>query len=336
MIAIRAAAVAALLAATITVPAAATAGPVACRDVTIPVALVDGGPTTQHIAGTLCSPPGASVVEVLVHGMTYDRTYWDLPGNGGANSYVRSATSAGHATLAVDRIGIGASSHPFGLTTTIDTNATTIHQVITAARGYGYPTVVLTGHSYGSWTAWYEASRYHDVDAVILSGVSHAINVGGPLAVLPRLLDPAPLDPALHNRPADLTYLTSLPGQRDAMFHAPDHVDPALVAFDEAHKTTVTVGEIANFPLILAHPLDIRVPVLLANSTVDPLFCGGGGADCTSAAGLVAFERPHLGPRVPSVDGFVLPGAGHDLNYSPHAAVWFAAAQQWIGREVGA
>jgi pimeloyl-ACP methyl ester carboxylesterase len=311
---------------------AADAAPAVCRDVTIPVSLTGTGPTADQLYGRLCTPPGATTVQVLLSGITYDHTYWDLPGpsaDPSRYSYVAHANAAGFATLALDRIGIGRSSHPNGLGVTIDTDAATTHQAIQAMRS-DFRKVVLVGHSYGSWTTWYEASRYHDVDAVVLSGVSHGVNVTATLRLAPILLHPAPLDPELRSRYTDLTYLTTPPGMRDEMFHTPEQVDPTLVAFDEAHKSTVTVGEIDDFPLILAHRLDIRVPVLLANGSGDPLFCGLGGANCTSASSLVRGEKPHLGSHVPEVDGFILPGAGHDLNYAPDADQWFAAAQAWV------
>lgn len=316
--------------------------PAVCRDVTIPVSLAGTGPATEHLYGRLCTPatpPAATTVQVLLSGITYDHTYWDLPGpsaHPARYSFVAHASAAGFATLNLDRIGIGRSSHPDGLLVTIDSDAATAHQAIQAMRGDGFRNVVLVGHSYGSWTAWYEASRYHDVDAVVLSGVSHGVNVTASARLAPILTYPATLDPQLGNRYTDPTYLTTPPGLRDEMFHTPERVDPSLVAFDEAHKSTVTVGEIDNFPLILAHPLDIRVPVLLANGSADPLFCGLGGADCTSASSLVRSERPHLGSQVPEIDGFILSGAGHDLNYAPNAEQWFAAAQAWITQHASA
>jgi pimeloyl-ACP methyl ester carboxylesterase len=250
---------------------------------------------------------------------------------------VASANDAGMATLALDRIGTGRSSQPLGLAVTIDSNAFVAHQVVQALR-HGplgeYQRVALVAHSYGSWTAWYESSRYRDVDVAVFSGISHGITPTAYARLLPRFF-PAPLDAQLRGRVHDLTYLTSQPGERYTMFHAPGPVDPSLLAYDEAHKTTVTAGEIDNFPLILTQPLDIRAPVLLANSTLDPLFCGLLAADCSTAERLVATEGPYLGPDVPSIGGFVLPGAGHDLNYAPNAPSWFETAQRWIARHTG-
>jgi hypothetical protein len=60
-----------------------------------------------------------------------------------------------------------------------------------------------------------------------------------------------------------------------------------------------------------------------------------GGADCSSPEALIAYERPHLGPRVPSVDAFILPGAPHDLNQALNAQQYFTAVSNWIATTLG-
>jgi hypothetical protein len=99
----------------------------------------------------------------------------------------------------------------------------------------------------------------------------------------------------------------------------------------------VTVGEVDDFPLFFVHRLNRRVPVLLIDGQLDELFCGSqyGGANCSSAAALVAQERSHLGPHVPLVDGYVLPNAGHDLNTALDAQQYFDEVQNWITAHVG-
>jgi len=323
-------------------PGSAMAGSApTCQDTFVPVRLSPGAPADYRVYGRLCLPAGPrpDTVQLLVSGLTYDHTYWDLPDPRGGDrfSYTSSALHAGYATFAIDRIGVGRSSHPLGLSVTIDSNSVSLHDVIQALRSgtmgpTGFHRVVLVGHSYGSWVSWYEASDFHDVDAVILSGVSHYINLTSPIRLLTRLY-PAAADSSYTSRTdqvLDPTYLTSLPGQRYTMFQEPSVVEPALISYDETHKQTVTTGEIDNFALILVRPLDIRVPVLLANGSEDRLFCGLGGADCSSASGLVASERARLGNRAPSVRAYVLNGSGHDLNYDSHAQQWFQAAQQWV------
>jgi len=332
--------------------APALAAPGHCQDSRIPVALAPGLPRQEHVAARLCVPEGPppATVQVLVHGITYTRLHWDFPdptGGSARYSYVSAALDAGFATLAVDRLGAGASSHPPGALVTLDTNAYVLHQVLQALRAgevpglsgpLGFQKVVYVGHSYGSLVGWAVASDYPaDVDAVVFSGVSHTFRPLAPAAVaLP--LRPAALDPAFQGQGYDLTYLTTVPGAREATFYAPGPVDPAVVALDERTKGTLTLTEFALFPLPLVRPLDIRVPVLLVNGTEDTLFCGPtlAGNLCQDAQTLRAWEGPRLGARVPCLDAWVLPGAGHVLNTVPGALQWFAVAQAWVTQRVGA
>lgn len=309
-----------------------------CSDVTVPVALVPGAAAKYSVYGRFCAPESgrADTAQLLMHGLTYDHTYWDLPDPAGGErySYTAAANRAGMATLAIDRIGIGDSSRPPGLLVTVDANAFVAHQVVKYLRDKGFARVVEVGHSYGSWVAWIEASEYGSADAYLFTGISHGINATAPTRLLPRLY-PASLDPALRGQVSDLTYLTSMPAQRYTMFHEPAEVDPELLAFDEEHKQTVTVGEIDNFPLILLRPLDVRAPVLLINGSDDQLFCGLLAADCSTPERLLSYERPRLGSHVPSVDAVIVPGAGHSLTYAGNADKWFAQAQTWITNTVG-
>src|SRR5258706_486707 len=161
-----------------------------CRSVSAAVALAEGQPTHQLLAARLCEPSGASAsagtLLVLVHGITYDRNYWDFPdptGHTHRYSFVPAALKAKYSTLSIRRIGAGSSSHPLSALVTIDSNAYTVHQLIQAVRSGGirrtggrlFDTVVLVGHSYGSWTTWFEATRFDDVDAVVLTGATHGL-----------------------------------------------------------------------------------------------------------------------------------------------------------------
>lgn len=321
-----------------------------CRERMLPVALAPGRPAEQQVFTSLCLPAGPlpAAVQLLVHGNTYSHLYWDFPdptGHTERYSYVSAALDAGFATLAMDRIGNGVSSHPPGSDVTIETNAYVVHQVVQALRSgqlegpsgaVSFQKVILVGHSYGSLTSWYEASDFQDVDGVILSGVSHLLGLKAPERMFGSQY-PAALDPAFASKGYDLQYLTTLPGFRGYAFYAPGQVDPAVLALDEKTKGTDVLSEVDSFPLILTRPLDLRVPVLLVNGQQDLLFCGPTltGTICSSAATLRDAEQPRLGPQVPCVDAFVLPGAGHALNTLLEAGDWFAVAQDWATRRIG-
>ncbi|MFF3574032.1 alpha/beta hydrolase [Nocardia jiangxiensis] len=320
--------------------APATAAPAAetsCRDVSIPVTLAPGGPNAAHIAGTYCRPADPSpVLQILVPGATYDRTYWDFPGFGGRYSYVRHAARNGLATLAIDPIGVGKSSKPIGLQVSALSAAQAVHEVIGAARagalGRTWDEVVLVGHSFGSLTSMLEVGTYHDVDGLLISGASHAPGPGG-IATIVGAARPALDDPATAGQvPAgDLGYL-SVPGARRAAFYAPADSDPWVVAADEATRTAGTVGILATIPVFIPATFDIAVPVLIANGSADNVFCaqGGGGSltDCSSAAALYGSERPFF-PRA-KLDTYVLPGSGHSMNLALNGAEFFDRADHWV------
>ena len=320
------------------VPVADAAPPTAagCTDISVPVSLGDG-PRTSHISGRYCTPAGhpGTTLQVLVPGATYDRSYWDFPGFGDRYSYVKYASRAGKATLAIDPIGVGKSSKPPGWPVSAPTAARTLHEVISAARtgrlGHRWDKIVLVGHSFGSLTAMLEAGTYHDVDGLLVSGASHAPGPGGILqiqsSVRPALSDPR----TAKSVPAgDYTYL-SVPGARAKAFYAPRDSDPAVVAADEASRVAGTIGVLATIPVFIPTTFGIKVPVLIANGRADKVFCaqGGGGSltDCTNAQTLYRSERTFF--PVADLSTYVLPGSGHSMNLALNNRAFFARALQW-------
>ncbi|HUR72806.1 MAG TPA: alpha/beta fold hydrolase [Sporichthya sp.] len=306
----------------------------------------------QQMFVRFCQPTAkpSSTVQVLVHGITYDHNYWNIADPDGTERYSweAAAISAGYATLSIDRLGAGMSSHPPSYQVDINSNAASvkalIHELRTgkiAAPVKNVPVhkVVLVGHSYGSMTSWFVASNNPEVDAVVLTGATHNIReIQSPLKVASPLY-PSFLDPAYSSKAYDPGYLTIRPGTRVDPFYAPDtDFDPRVLAADEATKGTVTFSELNNYPAIFRTPLDIRVPVFLLIGTKDGIFCsldaGDMGAPCDTAEHLIASEGPQLGPHVPSVDAYIIDGAGHAINAVHTSQESFAAAQSWIHEKV--
>jgi pimeloyl-ACP methyl ester carboxylesterase len=279
-----------------------------------------------------------SVLQVLVHGGTYSSAYWDLPGFNDQYSYSKAMNAAGYATLAIDQLGVNRSSHPASALLTEDAQAKAVHDVVQAARdgllGNPFERIALVGHSIGSITAVVEAAEYHDVDGVVLSGLSHSPGAVG-LARLATYARPALLDAAVSDQipPLDLGYL-SAPGSR-AVFYGSGDADPAVVTTDEALRSPLSAVQLATFPEYLFLTSSIDVPTLLADGQDDVMFCAGGGGgsltDCTNADTLHMAEAPFFAPAA-HLQTFVLPGAGHIVNFSLNAQAWFAAARQWFDR----
>jgi pimeloyl-ACP methyl ester carboxylesterase len=313
-----------------------------CRNVTVPVK-PRLGLTGQWISGTLCDPGGrrSGILQVLVPGYSYPRGYWDVAARGGRYSYTRHMNGLGYSTFAMDRLGTGRSSHPPSTLVTLNSNADALHDVISAARtgrlaARDFGTVVGVGHSYGSAVVYQEAATYQDTDGIIPSGAVHAIGVPGAADLVLSYLRPARQDAVTRKQlPAnDPGYVTSHPGARRHLFDS-RAADPAVVAEDERTKTTGTLTELATLPQYEAATLNVRVPVLLAVGRADYVMCaqGGGGAltGCANARTLRCAEAPFF-PQAKSLDAYVLPGAGHNLNTAVDAPDWFDAASAWLAR----
>ena len=74
---------------------------------------------TYNIAATYCPPEGGirpdrNEVQLLVHGASYTKEYWMGGAWHGSDDYswTKQANKAGYGTLAIDRLGNGASEHP--------------------------------------------------------------------------------------------------------------------------------------------------------------------------------------------------------------------------------
>jgi len=95
-------------------------------------------------------------------------------------------------------------------------------------------------------------------------------------------------------------------------------VDPAVIAVDEQTKDTFAVAaapDAIGIEILTTYSNRVNVPVLIAMGQRDAYFCGFLATTCTEA-GILTDERPYYG-SAPTVDSFVLPTAGHDLNLSP-------------------
>ncbi|HSX33934.1 MAG TPA: alpha/beta hydrolase [Candidatus Saccharimonadales bacterium] len=308
-----------------------------CQDVSLPVSLAVGQPADQTLAGTLCTPTvwasGPHSVDILVHGATYNRVYWDWPQNPPAYSYVNSALQAGRATFAYDQLGSGVSSRPASTALTPTSVAYSMHQAVQWLRGtQGFTQVTSIGHSFGSITSIHEAATYHDVNRVVVTGLLHAF---GPAAVT-GVADfyPAALDPAFSGKISDLGYLTTVPGSRSDLFYDTNTANPGVIAYDEVHKDVVSatffglgLGEF-GVPAGLNIASGITVPVLSISGQEDALTCGL-TLDCTNAAAVQANETTYY-TSAPSVSTATMPDTGHDLNLHPSASSAYAIINGWI------
>lgn len=320
-----------------------------CIDVVLPVAVTEGSAATNNVAGHLCLPldDAATTVHLVIHGATYNHSYWNWPYKSALYSYSMALTAAGYAVFDYDRLGSGQSSHPVSTQLSIASDAYVAHQLVQALRkggvgGVAFDRVVLAGHSLGSYIAWEEAGKYQDVDGVILTGIAHASNTLGKQQALADIY-PAISDPRFADWKLDPGYLTTRPSTRAALFYDTATAEPKLIAFDEATKDLTTGTELAD--MLASGPdapanfvLAIRVPVLLIDGQDDDLFCTPpgmpNGTDCTSSATLAAAEKPFYNPAA-NLQAVVIPDTGHDLNLHLSAPLTYSVVRLWSDSFIG-
>src|SRR5579859_4516176 len=208
-------------------PAHGAASASACQSFNVPVALQSGQPFQYTIYGELCNPAsGAShTVQLLVPGATYGHVYWDFPYEPQTYSYVRALNAAGYSTFDIDRIGTGQSSHPNLnlVTVTVNVDALIIHEIVQDLRsgsigGQPFARVLLVGHSLGSAICWIEAGTYHDVDGVIITGMTHHLDLMKLVAIFSSFY-PALLDPRFSGDGYGAEYITTRSGTRASDFY---------------------------------------------------------------------------------------------------------------------
>ncbi|WP_307868501.1 alpha/beta hydrolase [Umezawaea beigongshangensis] len=308
-------------------PVPAGAAPVTCQDLRVPVTIAG---TAQTVHGTLCTPRGAKTVQVLVPGGTYNSSYWDISFTPEVRSFRAAMNKAGFATLAVDRLGTGSSSKPPSALLTATTQAHAMHQVVGAVRPQ-FEKVIIGGHSIGAAMAMIEAGTFHDVDGVLVTGMTHRMNLTTVLPVLANMI-PAPLDPKFLGRGLDVGYLTTGGGTRYSAFHRPGPNVPGAISWDESTKDVFAATESVD-TLVLTNALIpatrlIDVPVLLVVGD-DTHFCGPPlGSDCSSAEALRRSEAPYFSAAA-ELRTHVLHGYGHSINYAPNAPQYHGVVAQW-------
>ena len=268
---------------------------------TFPIRLSDG--RTYNLVGYLYYQGSLKnkPVQILVHGITYNHEYWDLPRiNREDYSYARFMAAQQYAVLALDLLGTGESDKPDGDFLDLAESASSLHQVAqrlkaTAGRGT-FERLYYVGHSNGSLTVTYAQALYRDARAVAFTGwlnTFHTLPVGEEV-----------FGPLLQQGP----YVRLPPELRAGFFYDAAHADPDVIAYDNAHADAVPRGQLSDLFTLLAHPQ----PIPTGQLTV-PVLVQLGEFDAVAPAAYAAQEARAY-PRSPFVYVDTLPDTGHSVN----------------------
>ncbi|KAK9424451.1 putative Alpha/Beta hydrolase protein [Seiridium unicorne] len=138
---------------------------------------------SYNLSATLCDPESgpSEVLQILTHGIGFDRRYWDFSFHNYNYSYVNFLLDHNRSTLAWDRLGFGSSSHGDPLREIELPLETAALQALTKLvrdgnynfSGGGYEKIVHVGHSLGSGVTYTLHVINPDIsDAIVSTGFS--------------------------------------------------------------------------------------------------------------------------------------------------------------------
>ncbi|KAH9215485.1 hypothetical protein DL95DRAFT_461122 [Leptodontidium sp. 2 PMI_412] len=318
---------------------------------------------TFNIAARYCEPEikvpsKQKTLQILVHGITYDRNYWSGDGPPGSSyhgdqySWIEFASKLGYPTLSIDRLGNGLSDHPDPVNIVqIPAQIETIHELILKARAGTLPgpatprafnKIVYVGHSLGSSLGNGLNVKYpEDSDATILTGFSNTLN--GPFfsnSLAPTIVPAATVNPAEWGNldPNYLALNNSTIFQQS--FYYPGGYDPALLTLDYSLSGTVTLGELTSALPGPTVALRYQGPVFVVTGQHDAIFCNLPDPSPPANAPFETFgcgpygtglsETKALYPAAKSFQWFAPRNSGHCWHFHYEAYATFGVAHGWL------
>lgn len=274
-----------------------------------------------NISATYCrasnntsTPKG---LQILVHGIGFDRSYWDFTN---ATSYTTPVRAAGYDTLAIDRLGCGTSSHPEGRNELQTNTHIEALRAITMMASNGslpsanssYSEIVHVGHSYGSIIINGLVTKYPSLSqGIVLTGFSsNGTWVPQTFAGFNPKMASVNAPTRFGNMsasPLNNTYLTWTDiYNNELVFFKYPYYNQSVIEQDEATKQPVTYGEIVTLAGGIGAS-NFTGPVHVVTGHDDFIFCGGNA----SATG------DPLVPSIPSTVSQLFQSASNFSVYTP-------------------
>ncbi|KAJ5179483.1 hypothetical protein N7492_002693 [Penicillium capsulatum] len=296
-----------------------------------------------NISAEYCVPSNTrdnAPLQILTHGIGFDKTYWNLPFNNYNYSYVDYALSRGYHTFAYDRLGIGNSSH--GDPKNEIQTALEVESLMQITRRIRNGTIaeirkkpskiIHVGHSFGSVQTYVLTDKYPDLsDGIVLTG--YALNATFmPYFLAGSTLQQAKSGPNGQNYKPGYLSAGTLANTEYAFFN-PGNFDPEILEFGDKIKQPVTVGELLTIGSIPKQS-KFSGPVLIISGSNDLPFCGGnclatgGTAKSIPAAAKVAF------PSAKTFSAVIQPQTGHGLNLHYNATGGYKQIADFLDHNV--
>jgi len=291
---------------------------------------------TFTIDATYCRPSSRTdrnILQILVHGISYNKSVWSGLGIDIYN-WQAYAAGQGYSTLAIDRLGHGATlQHPDPLHVVqgwLDIEI--LHELVNIIRttprnplGRNFGTLVWVSHSYAGWLGTGLAlSHPTDFDAMVLTGFSSFVNFS-PFET--TNLQSASLLQPTHFPGLPFGYITTAEeSQREGLFYAGDF-NQNVVKLDYLLQDTWTIGETGNLGFVVAST-GYTGPLYVVTGVEDILFCETPLAVCE---GLLN-DTHQLFPGVTEFGYNAIENTGHTLMLHDSAQQTFSSVHNFLNR----
>ncbi|OAQ89493.1 catalytic protein [Purpureocillium lilacinum] len=317
-------------------------------------AVLKGYKTVQGdytLATTYCEPkdgPG-DTIQILTHGVGFDRSYWDFPYNNYNYSYINKALDAKYSTLSWDRLGIGASSHGDPVNDIqIFLEVAALKALTDIVQGGKLPGVskrysktVHVGHSFGSAMTFALTEQYPDIsNGIVLTGFSQVPGFMGTFALGSNFA------PVSENRRLRRQYAVGYVAPKSEIgvhidFFGPDDFDPEMLCAATDMGQPAAVGELLTVGST-GMTSNFGGSVLIITGDRDVPFCGG---DCTNTKPLAAMNITEPFPnllamskgsfkKAKAFNATVVPLGGHGLNLGYSAGFTYNAILDFLNAEL--
>ena len=297
---------------------------------------------TYDLQTTFCQPDsgkdwghGDKTVQLLTHGIGFDRSYWDISYQYPDYSYVNTAVDKYRfSTFSWDRLGIGMSQHgdPVSeIQAPLEVAAlVALTQMLkdgTIPNVPKFDKVVHVGHSFGSVQSFALSRDMPDLsDGLVLTGWSASAMyypyflLGGNFVSV--------LGTPLESKYAAGYFTSGNPSGVQTNFFAPNHFDPNILPFAYANGQPVTAGELSTIAGAGMGTSTAAVPVLVITGMRDLPYCGG---DCTmNGQANIPAQAQSVLPNASPFDVHLVPMAGHALNLDIDHASVFESINSWL------
>ncbi|KAI1616062.1 Alpha/Beta hydrolase protein [Exophiala viscosa] len=293
------------------------------------------------LAATYCAPASGAgkTLQILTHGIGFDRSYWDLSFNNYNYSYVETAIDQyGYSTLSWDRLGIGMSSHGNPLS---EIQVALEHAALTALTELAwngsvpgvsakFEKIVHVGHSFGSALSYALARDTPSLsDGLVLTGFSQNgtflpfFELGGNWVSVTTV-------PALSSYVAGY-FGAGTPSGVQTNFFSPGEFDPAILALAYSTGQPVSVGELLTIGGSTGGINYFTGPVFVITGARDLPYCGG---NCLATGNPAISSIPaavkEYFPDSSNFQSFIVPDSGHGLNLEYTHEITYQQISQFL------